>query len=306
MLSANPAKSNADIDRFLVHGEFEIEPNWGQSQLADYLNELTLLDAGADWKELGIGRRRAASLPSIIEMSAAGPRIVSNPEILRETSLTRPGSYALLKLSGVMRAEDGASSRGINNLLADIRAAWENENIDGILIEANTGGGESLAGNILRGTLEESPKAVVVWAHFLASAGISGTLPADEIIGSTESAQFGSIGTFITLSKGIGQYYSNNYEEIYADKSTNKNREWRELLKGNKAPISEMVNRSNDYFLKEVERFRQLKGDKNHTLSGAMFYAKEAKQRGLSDGTGSFNYAIKRLEANVKRRKKSM
>jgi ClpP class serine protease len=295
--------SNRSIDQFILSGEFAIEPNWGMSQLAEYCNELEMLEKGVPYAELGISRRRAAGLASVVTFSNEKATLINNPAMLADASITPVGSYALIRLNGVMRSQDGASTRGIQSIADDFNSAWMNDNIEGILLETNTGGGESVAGQMLKSIIEESPKAVVVFGHLLASAGIHATLTADEIIASSESAQFGSIGTYLTVSKSFASYYTNYYEDIYASKSTNKNKEFREFLKGNKEPLVESVNQSNEYFLKEVQKHRKLKGNVDDTLSGQMFYAKEAKNRGLIDGIGSFQYAISRLKANVKRRK---
>jgi ClpP class serine protease len=295
--------SSRNIEQFILHGNFEIEENWGLSQLADYLNELALVEAGVPYSELGIGRRRQESMPALISASGDQNRIVYNPDTLSNPSITPPGSFALLRLNGVMRSQDGLSSQGIQSMVQDLQAAYSNPNIDGILIEANTGGGESLAGTMLQSAIQESPKAVVVYAHLLASAGVRGTLPADEIIASGAGSEIGSIGTFITVNKNFASWYNNNYQDVYADKSGNKNLPFREFLKGNIDPLKANINRSNENFLQEVQSFRQLRGDVQHTLSGEMFSAKQARSRGLIDGIGSFQYAVNRLAANVKLRK---
>lgn len=295
---------NKNIEDWLVMaGELHIDFEWALDQFVQYRHEIMLAKNGVPYAELGIGRRRAESMPGIIEMTAQGPRIVNNPVMLNEPDATPPGSFAHLRLQGVMRSGDGASSRGITSLIGDLNSAYANDNIEGILLEANTGGGEATAGDMLMSAILDSPKAVVVYAHTLASAGIKGTLGADEIIASGQSARLGSIGSFITLDKTFGKYYSMYYEDVYADKSTKKNQDFREFLKGNLEPLRKQLNQSNDYFLADVQKHRPLKGDVEDTLSGAMFFASAAKRRGLADGIGSFNHAVKRLQANVERRK---
>lgn len=299
-------RSNRDIDSFIVHGEFHIELEWAMQELAHYLNEIDVLEAGANFADLGLASRRQAQRPSIVTFVDGVAKTVDDPKLLRDEVNTQKGSFALLRLDGVMRSRDGMSTQGISTLIGDLRAANQNENIDGILIEANTGGGEVTAGQMLLSAIEQSPKAVVVYAHFLASGGVMGTLAADEIIASGPQARIGSIGTYVTLDKTIGNWYSRYYEEIYADKSTNKNADWRAYLRGDYGPIRNMVNKTNDTFLEQVMAYRELRGDSSKiedTLSGQVFFAKEAKSRGLIDGIGSFQYAINRLAANVRRRK---
>jgi ClpP class serine protease len=294
---------NRDIDIFLMQGELHIEQNWAMEQLSLYLQELELLRAGAAYSDLGISQRRAGSMPGIITSQR---RVINDPKLLRDPELTPSGSFAHLRLNGVMRSQDGASSQGINSLVDDLNAANDNPAIEGILLEVNTGGGDAMAGQILQSAVAGSIKAVVVLGHMVASAGIMGTLPADEIIASGEMARFGSIGTFITLDKSIQRWYNHYYEDIYADKSTNKNEEFRAYLNGDKGPLIKSINKTNDIFVASVQKHRELKGDLEETLSGRMFFGPEAKRRGLVDGIGNFHHAINRLEANVRRRKKAM
>lgn len=298
-------RSNRRIDTLITSALWHIDQRWGAEQLDRYLTDLDLIESGASFADIGYAERRLNTMPALI---SAGPqrKVVEGCSVnLYDPAEVMPGSFALIRLSGVMRADDGASSRGITSMVRDLRAAYQNDNIAGILIEANTGGGESTAGEMLYSILNESPKAVVTWFHKLASAGIQATLPSDEIIASNPSAEAGSIGTFMTMSRGFANFYNSNYEDIYASKSTNKNREFRELLKGNKAPLMEMVDKSNELFLSKVQAHRPLRGNIDYTLSGAMFTAQQAKSRGLIDGIGSWSYAIRRLEANVAQRNKS-
>ena len=63
-----------------------------------------------------------------------------------------------------------------------------------------------------------------------------------------------------------------------------------------------MVDVHNENFLEMVQKYRPLQGtraDVAHTLSGEMFSSSEAKYRGLIDGTGSFQYALKRVIAHA-------
>ena len=47
--------ANRNIETLLLSGRFEIEEAWGMEQLAQYLQELALLDAGVAYADLGIG-----------------------------------------------------------------------------------------------------------------------------------------------------------------------------------------------------------------------------------------------------------
>jgi ClpP class serine protease len=285
---------------FLMTGRFEIQREYAVEQLSLYLENLRVLSVGVPYEKLNIENLREKFSAKVISVQSGLPRTIGDSTMLNDTALTPRNSIAHLQLSGTMRSSDFWCNRGVDSLVADINAAYQNSNISGIIIEANTGGGESIAGQMLNGALAEAPKPVVVWAHYLASAGIMGTLPVSEVIASTRAASFGSIGTFVSVNKRMAQWYAQSYTDVYASKSTNKNRPFRALQKGDLSAIQEMVDVSNESFLQEVQAYRSLNGTQSdiaHTLSGEMFQAGEAKARGLIDGIGGFQYAIRRVMA---------
>jgi ClpP class serine protease len=296
---------NTDIDHLILSGEFMIERQFAMDMLSMYLEDLAYLRAGASYSDLGISDRRAACRPGVIYMSDNRPISIQDPKLLKDSSLTPEGSFAHVRLQGIMRSRDGAGHQGITSLIDQINMANSNPYIAGILLEANTGGGEVTAAQMLQSTLEASPKPIVTYAHLLASGGLMGTLPSDEIIASNAGARIGSIGTMISLPRGFAELYNRWYKDIYADKSTNKNHAFRALLEGDVGPLKQELNDTNEGFLEAVQSYRDLKGNVEHTLSGAMFSAGQAKRRGLVDGIGGYEYALKRLTAAVKRRQKT-
>jgi ClpP class serine protease len=297
-------KSNQVIDNFWLHGEFHIELGFAQAELSNYLEEIRLVSLGVPYAELGIATRRKSAMPGLLTFSENGTvKTVSDPSVLQNETATPKGSFAHLKLFGTMRSQDGMSTRGIDSLISDINAAMQNDNIDGILLECNTGGGESTAGQMLQGALADATKPVVAYVHQLCSAGIMGTLSAHEIIASNKSAKLGSIGTFISISKGFADWYKSKVTDVYAEKSANKNKAFRDFLNGDLTELKKDLNLSNEQFLADVQAHRVLTGDQKtieHTLSGAVFDAKEAKNRGLCDSIGGLQFALKRLSVHAR------
>lgn len=267
--------------------------------IAKYCNDLDLMEQGASFADLGISDRRKAMRPEVICLNAG--QVVDRFELTYEGDRIAPGSIARLKLSGTMYVQDGFSSRGIESMARDIEAANANPNISGILIEANTGGGESLAGQMLKNAVKDSRKPVLVYAHYLGSAGVHGSLPADYIMAAGAGTEIGSIGTLISINKQIVEWYNENVDDIYSDASPNKNREWREYLKGNKQPFIDLVKNDAQSFQAEVQKYRDLKGDVSHTLSGAMLPAPLALERGLIDGIGTFQDALNQLASLIEK-----
>lgn len=300
------SRENPRIAQLLAFGTaLEIDHEFGISQYFRYLDDLALLDAGVPFAELGISKRRAASEPAVFMAQPNGSfELVSDRGLLRNQRLTVPGSIALIRLNGVMTTHDQLSTRGIQTMSDDLRAAYANQNIAGIIMEINSGGGEGLAKDMLVSTLSERNKPVVSFGHFAASAAYGAAAATDEIIAAAPESMFGSIGAVITLDQEVLQDYRQRYLTFYGENAPKKSHEFRAAVNGDFGPIQTAANKYTDAFQSEVARMRPLAGDKSfqrETLSGDIFNAKESRRRGLIDGVGNLSYVLTRTDVWVKK-----
>ena len=279
-------------------GTLCIDFQWGVRALSGYVHELDAVAAGIPYASLGISDRRHARM-AVSVISPTG-QTITDPYILRNERLTPPGSVAVLQLSGVMTADGDASTPGAQGLAASLRQAYANANVDAIVMETNSGGGEVTAMQILVGAVSERNKPVIGFGH-MAASGAYGTLAAtDEIVGASQMATFGSVGAVFTLDKEFLQYFKDSYLQIYGENAPFKNEEFRAALEGDFGPFKSLANKATDQFQAQVAAQRNLTGAEAYrktTLSGRMFDAAEAKRRGLIDGVGTLAYAVKRAEA---------
>src|SRR5690606_5279170 len=176
--------------------------------------------------------------------------------------------------------------------------------VQGIIIEVNTGGGEVTAAQMLKSaiTYAVAKKPVITWGHFSASGGVLGTLPSSEIIASDTYAEFVSVGVYTAIDKEFAAWYREYVDQIYSEKSTDKNKDWRDYLEGDKSLFQKGVNELDDMFMADVKKHRPLKGNVKETLAGGMFLAKDAKARGLIDGIGGIDYVMSRMKWPIKDR----
>ena len=289
---------------YLPTGHLHIYEDWGIEQLNNYLHELELMERGASLQDIGMSERRLEQIPKVIHPKSRA--MVTGREALEDPDQVQPGSIAVLQLKGVMRSQSSLSTRGMDQLAQDLRLSYENPNVEGILLETNSGGGEVRAGQMIESALKDSPKAVVVYTHLLASAAIMATIDADEIIASNPGVTVGSIGTMRSLPKGFAKWYNEWYEDMYASKSTRKNDSFRKYLQGDHSGFQSELDEINDEFIRQVARARPITGSASQlekVFSGATMPARKAKRLGLIDGIGSWNHALKRLNANINRRK---
>jgi ClpP class serine protease len=191
------------INAFLDGGPHPIERRFAENLLSKFLAEMDAAQGGEDLVATLLKEKRHANRPTLIYQDDDGS--FQTDEL--STVNSRQGQIALLQLSGAMMQDDFLSTKGMRSFADDIRKADQNPNIAGIIIEANTGGGELLAGQTLRNTIKDASKPVLVYAHYLASAGVWGTLFADHIMAGGKGSEIGSIGVYVSLNKGFLQAY---------------------------------------------------------------------------------------------------
>lgn len=288
--------SSRIAEKLSGYSDMCIEAGFGIRAMGAYLHELDLLSSGAPYSSLGIGQRRHAA--QSVTVYGAG-QTITDPYILRNERLTPSGSIAVLQLSGVMTAEGDLSTPGAGALANTLRDAYANSNVDAIVLNTNSGGGEVTAMQMLVGALQERNKPVIGYGHMAASAAYGTLAATDEIIGASTMSQFGSIGAVITLDKEFLQYFKEAFTQLYGENAPNKNEEFRAALEGDFGPFQSLANKATNDFQKQVSGMRPLTGGEaylKNTLSGRMFDAAEAKRRGLIDGVGTLQYAVKRAE----------
>lgn len=174
-----------------------------------------------------------------------------------------------------------------------LRRCYANDNIKGIVLNVDSGGGEGMAMRLMAEAINERNKGVIGFVDDYACSAAYGILAAcDVIVANSEQARIGSIGTYITIADYTKYFEKQGIKltDVYASDSTEKNIEYREAIKGNTKPVQEIANRFNDYFLNHVETSRddKLLSDKKSWGTGKVFFAKEAMDLGLIDEIDSF------------------
>lgn len=285
-------KIEEHILNYIMSQTWAIDLEFGLTQLNQFLFEQKM---NSDWLKETMLERRKSLAPQLI---------YSNSELVFNSSLyssdIKPNSILKLNVSGLMTVEDQmCSNNGIRRISNDLYAAYENKNIDGIVMEMKSGGGEEMAGVMLNSAIQDRNKPVIAFIHQSGSAALRGTLSTDERWASSESSQVGSIGVYLSIQKNFAEMYNSLIEDIYATQSPDKNKAFRALLAGDKGPLQLMVNDAAKIFQSEVKKSLPLKGDErliNETLSGGMFNASDAKRRGLIDGTSTLYHVVKRIK----------
>lgn len=175
---------------------------------------------------------------------------------------------AIVNLDGAITVGGGMSSCGMTELSESMLKLSKEESIRGFLIYANSGGGSTMAVEIMTDAISEIRKTKPVFGlvkkgGMAASAAYAILSACEEIYAESEMSIVGSCGTMIQFEgraanteDGEGE----KYIRLYASKSTDKNKAIEEALnKDNYSVIvDEMLNPINERFLQLIESNRPI------------------------------------------------
>lgn len=272
----------SSFDRYVLPllgaGYLMCDKDFALLQLSAYLQEISLLQAGAPYAELGISTRREEQRPTIA---------VFNDDLSfadSETKLSNANNgIATIKISGVMREVGSASTLGAEDIRDQLFSFYDNENIKAVVVDINSGGGESGAGFMLNAAISERNKPVIARVTYAGSAAYMTAMACDEVHAAFAAAKIGGIGAFAQIDNEMIKTLKERVSFIYSDESDRKNEAFRGLLEGDQSKIKAEINAIGKQFRDMVSASRALTTSVPDTLSGAMFDAKTAKKRGLID-----------------------
>lgn len=189
---------------------------------------------------------------------------------------------------------------------------WLNEmerraNISAVILLSDTPGGESRAANTFTNSLKKFSKPTLTYVDGMtASLGMWFSSATNETYLSSESDQIGSIGTYCTLLDFSGYLEKEGIKmiEIYAPQSTDKNKDYRDALKGDTSAIEADLKRLTNSFINAVKNNRGSKAAENIDAwsTGKMFYAQDAVKVGLADGIKSLDQVVSKAAWLSKRK----
>lgn len=193
------------------------------------------------------------------------------------------------------------------------KANWLNQMqqrsaVNSIVLLHDTPGGEHRAANFLTDPILKSKKPVLSFVSGMsASLGMFPIAASMEVYLSTPDDQVGSIGSYMRLPDLTGYLEKQGIKlhEIYAPQSVDKNKNYRDALKGDYKSIEADLERTVNGFVSFVKQHR---GDKaaasaKEWNTGKMFYAEDAVKLGLADGVRSFAQVVSKAAWLSKRQK---
>lgn len=212
------------------------------------------------------------------------------------------GSIMIMPITGPIMKEDVCGVAGTDTMRGRIKLMNSCDNIIGMIIKMNTGGGEVTGTAELAQAIFESKKPIVCFIDGNAcSAGLWIASACKSIIASSNNSLVGSIGVITTLVDYSKFFEMNGIKvhNITAKGSEDKNKSYFEAMKGNyDAYKAEILNPLRENFVAALKLYRPVLSDKNSNsepFTGKVYLAEKALSFGLIDKVGTFETAIQIL-----------
>ena len=210
------------------------------------------------------------------------------------------GDVALIDLSGNIVPSASGFSAGITpDQIRSLNQQAENQNVDAIIYEINSGGGAVVASKDLRRNIEAVDVPTVCrFRDTGASGAYLAALGCDQIVADSATIT-GSIGVtssyieFSDLMDEIGISYVN----VTAGDRKEVGSPYKEPTEEEKQVLAEKSRMIGDEFLNDVSEERNLTQAQREEIStGEIFLGSEAKELGLVDSLGGRSQAISEAE----------
>lgn len=167
----------------------------------------------------------------------------------------------------------------------------------GIVLDVDSGGGQVSGTPEFYDYVREYPKPVVSYTDgLMCSAAYYIGSAASYIVANKRADHIGSIGTMIYLIDLTGYYEKEGAKVIseYATKSTDKNKDFEELLKGNPEPyIKNQLDPITEDFINDIKSVRATVNEE--VFTGKTYSAADAIIMGLVDEIGTLQTAIDKV-----------
>lgn len=198
-------------------------------------------------------------------------------------------SIAIIPISGILY------SWYTIRIVEYIKEASNNPRISSILFIVNSPGGMAFYVDTAAKVIKDLNIPTVAFVmNMCASATMWMISPCDRIISSSELNLIGSIGaktSFTDINGFLKEKLGLNIYEIYATKSSRKDEEIRELLKGNDQLIKDKLDYANEFFFKAIQENLGIAKD-SEVFTGAVYYTLEAITHGLCHELGTIEHAL--------------
>ena len=205
----------------------------------------------------------------------------------------------VLEISGPIVKYSDWNYLGTQDMISILRRLDKNASVSGIVLNIDSGGGMVSGTAELTETIKNLQKPTIAFTNgYMCSAALDIASGANMRMASPHADLIGSIGTMLSY-----QDYSKMFEkwgatiyEIYAPQSTEKNKEFRELAKGNEKLYEERLQMlAADFISRMQENMSETLKDDGLVFKGKTYTPNEALKVGLINEIGTLEDALSKF-----------
>jgi signal peptide peptidase SppA len=213
------------------------------------------------------------------------------------------GSVMVLNLKGTMLKDSQMFGPiGTVEIASLLNDAEDNDNIIGCVLLTESGGGAYYSVKPLADAItsfRDDKPIIAVADDMMGSAAYYVATFCNEIFAINPRSIIGSIGVMCSFQdvQPALEKMGVVFHEIYATKSTQKNKDFNDALKGDYTNLIEELDALNEDFINDVKANRAgvISTSDNLIYSGATYFASVAKELGMIDNLGSLDDSIDRV-----------
>jgi len=188
---------------------------------------------------------------------------------------------------------------GTQSMMRMLSSIDANPNVSGIVFNIDSGGGMVSGTAEFADFIKNLDKPTISYTNdYQCSAAQWIASGCDYNMAGPFASAIGSIGTLMNyqdFSAMFEKWGAKKYE-IYAEQSSEKNLDFRELMKGNEKPYQQRLNTITENFISTIKsNYGELLKDDNHIFKGATYTSEEALKIGLIQEIGSINDALSKF-----------
>lgn len=175
----------------------------------------------------------------------------------------------------------------------------QNPRVSGILLNIDSGGGMVSGTAELTQTIKNLQKPTIAYTNgYMCSAALDIASGCKYRMASPHADLIGSIGTMLSYQdfSAMFEKWGAKIYEIYAPQSTEKNKEWRELMQGNEKDYTERLQHlAGDFIERMKANFGEKLKDDGHVFKGKTYTPQQALEIGLIDELGTLEDALSKF-----------
>lgn len=185
---------------------------------------------------------------------------------------------------------------GTQDIISIIKRLDKNSQVSGILFNIDSGGGMVSGTSELTETIKSLSKPSIAFTNgYMCSAALDIGSGAAYRMASPHADLIGSIGTMMSYQdfSAMFEKWGATIYELYAPQSTEKNKEFRDLLAGNKESYEERLRElTTDFIARMQENMSETLKDDGHVFKGKTYNPKKALEVGLINEIGTLEDAL--------------